>query len=221
MRRLWQSVQPMTCCLSLLSIGLPCKYCDWTNWGHPMYTLISNTNNTFHCRGVFSFFGVLVIFSSIYEHRTRTSERSGVELFKAFSLFVNFKLLCKMSDNKRSPNVIYCLNGIRSLSIIWIVFGHCYMVALLLPTHVNSADILDWLKTPFSMLLQSGTMSVDTFFFLSGFLLSWVAFKELDKSWVCASRRLSVILPCFLLSETESWTCLLCIFIGIFAWLLL
>lgn len=142
----------------------------------------SNINNTFHCRGVFSFFGVLVIFSSIYEHRTRTSERNGVEMFKVFSLFVNFKLLCRMSGNKRSPNVIYCLNGIRSLSIIWIVFGHCYMVALLLPTHVNSADILDWLKTPFSMLLQSGTMSVDTFFFLSGFLLSWVAFKELDKS---------------------------------------
>ncbi|KAL5273210.1 hypothetical protein ACFFRR_000150 [Megaselia abdita] len=132
--------------------------------------------------GVFTVFAIIVILSSIYDYRLRKSERSGVELFKAFSLFINFKVLCKMSGNKRSPNVIYCLNGIRSLSIIWIVFGHCYMVVLLLPTNVNSTDILDWLKTPFSMFLQSGTISVDSFFFLSGFLLSWVAFKELEKT---------------------------------------
>lgn len=140
-----------------------------------------NSNN-YLCRGVFAFFGLIVCLSTTYEYRMRKSERSGVELFKVFSLFLNFKLLCKMSGNKKSPNVIYCLNGIRSLSIIWIVFGHCYMVVLLLPTHVNSTDIMDWLKTPFSMFLQSGTISVDTFFFLSGFLLSWVAFKELEKS---------------------------------------
>lgn len=127
----------------------------------------------------------------------RKSERTGVELFKAFSLFVNFKLLCKMSGNKKSPNVIHCLNGIRCLSIVWIVFGHCYMVVLLLPTNVNSAEILDWLRTPFSMFLQSGTMSVDSFFFLSGFLLSWVAFKELEKSYVfhCHKCHLILFLP--------------------------
>lgn len=123
-----------------------------------------------------------MILSSIYDFAMNKSEKPGIEIFKAFSLFVNLRILCKMSGNKKSPNVIYCLNGIRCLSIIWIVFGHCYMIVFLLPTNINSINVIDWLRTPFSMFLQSGTISVDSFFFLSGFLLSWVAFKELEKS---------------------------------------
>ncbi|EDW45504.1 GM16810 [Drosophila sechellia] len=55
------------------------------------------------------------------------------------------------------------------------------MYLLLAPT-INSYDIVAWAQTPFSMILQSGSTSVDTFFLLSGLLLVLSALREMDRS---------------------------------------
>ncbi|KAH8373858.1 nose resistant to fluoxetine protein 6 [Drosophila serrata] len=102
------------------------------------------------------------------------------QLLGAFSLRQNLPQLLKTSSTP-SPRIIPCLHGIRCLTIIWIILGHGYMYLLLAPT-VNSLEIVAWARTPFSMVLQSGSISVDTFFLLSGLLLVLTSLRELERT---------------------------------------
>lgn len=52
---------------------------------------------------------------------------------------------------------------------------------MLLAPNVNTYEIIAWAQTPYSMILQSGTISVDTFFLLSGMLLVMSTLRELDR----------------------------------------
>lgn len=47
----------------------------------------------------------------------------------AFSVYSNGAKLFKCKRSK-SANVMDCINGIRALSIIWVVYGHSYMTLL-------------------------------------------------------------------------------------------
>ncbi|XP_037708397.1 nose resistant to fluoxetine protein 6 [Drosophila subpulchrella] len=98
----------------------------------------------------------------------------------SFSLRKNVPQLLKTSSTL-SPRVIPCLNGIRCLTIIWIILGHGYMYLLLAP-NINAYEIVAWAQTPFSMVIQSGSTSVDTFFLLSGLLLVLTTLREMDRT---------------------------------------
>ncbi|KAH8421542.1 hypothetical protein KR009_012238, partial [Drosophila setifemur] len=106
-------------------------------------------------------------------------EVSG-KLLGTFSLKQNLPQLLRTTSTP-SPRVIPCLNGIRCLTIIWIILGHGYMFLLLAPS-VNAYEIVAWAQTPFSMLLQSGNVSVDTFFLLSGMLLVLTTLREMERT---------------------------------------
>lgn len=102
-------------------------------------------------------------------------------LVAAFSLRQNLRQLMKVSKPSIvGPHIIPCLHGIRCLTIIWIIWGHDYMFLLLAP-NVNSYEVAEWAQTPFSMILQSGTIAVDTFFLLSGLLLVMSTLRELER----------------------------------------
>ncbi|KAH8385804.1 hypothetical protein KR093_011788 [Drosophila rubida] len=101
-------------------------------------------------------------------------------LFVAFSVLHNApKIFAVKKVN--SPNVIHCLNGLRCFSMMWVVFGHGYMTFYDLP-HINRNKYYTWLQTPYSMLVQNGSLCVDTFFFMSGLLMCWGAFREMDRT---------------------------------------
>ncbi|XP_043641031.1 nose resistant to fluoxetine protein 6 [Drosophila teissieri] len=117
----------------------------------------------------------VVLLATIWDY----SEVSN-KLLGSFSLRKNLPQLLKTSSTP-SPRVIPCLNGIRCLTIIWIILGHGYMYLLLAP-NINAYAIVAWAQTPFSMVLQSGTTSVDTFFLLSGLLLVLTALREMDRT---------------------------------------
>ena len=43
-------------------------------------------------------------------------------------------------------------------------------------------DQVEFLKSPFSLLLTTAPISVDTFFYISGLLITWIGMKEITKS---------------------------------------
>ncbi|KAH8386779.1 hypothetical protein KR093_002452 [Drosophila rubida] len=103
------------------------------------------------------------------------------KLLLVFSLRQNLRSLMKITSSTAvGSHVIPCLHGIRCLTIIWIIYGHDNMFMLLSPT-VNNYEVVAWAQTPYSMILQSGSISVDTFFLLSGMLLVMATLRELER----------------------------------------
>ncbi|KAH8272269.1 hypothetical protein KR044_002584, partial [Drosophila immigrans] len=102
-------------------------------------------------------------------------------LAKIFSARVNSRGLFRIVDSKTNPNVIDCLHGIRCLSLVWVVYGHDYIMVALSPI-INLVDVLPWYRSPYSMFITHGLFSVDSFFFLSGLLVVMVALRSMEKT---------------------------------------
>jgi len=80
-----------------------------------------------------------------------------------------------------------CLNGLRVLSMIWIIVGHSFLMPNGISGYMNFEDVLDSdlnhnvaENNPWFMVIISAESSVDTFFFMSGFLLSLLTLKEME-----------------------------------------
>lgn len=52
---------------------------------------------------------------------------------RAFSMRANSRILFRMVEPKTNPNVIDCLNGMRCLSLIWVIFAHQYIICIMAP----------------------------------------------------------------------------------------
>mmetsp|Transcript_40887 Transcript_40887/g.65667 ORF Transcript_40887/g.65667 Transcript_40887/m.65667 type:complete len:520 (+) Transcript_40887:887-2446(+) len=87
----------------------------------------------------------------------------------------NFERLC--SPVESNFNVF---NGVRFISIIWIVAGHTMLFKEALSVNFTESDKL---ANSFGIAwIYTGTRSVDTFFFMSGFLCTWSLIPQLRKS---------------------------------------
>ncbi len=98
------------------------------------------------------------------------------QFFKCFALQKTFETLTK-TDSK--PGQVLCLNGIRVLSINWVVLGHSYLFMM---GNVNDPSYFGVLlnRTSFSVI-DNGFPSVDSFFTMSGFLVCYLLLKQLTK----------------------------------------
>ncbi|XP_055845273.1 nose resistant to fluoxetine protein 6-like [Episyrphus balteatus] len=126
----------------------------------------------------FSFIGVLMLLSTLYDLVTAHFRRKPVPLLISFSVITNAEKLF-MIDIEKSQNTITCLPGIRALSMFWIIYGHNYYHYFKL-NMINMSYALEWSNSFHCMGVLMGTILVDSFFFLSGLLVAWIGFKELD-----------------------------------------
>lgn len=125
----------------------------------------------------------VVISNTSHEILCKTkSSSSGVNLgafLLCFSLSRNMKRLFHTSSNERT---MQALHGIRFLSMAWITFGHTFSFALqwlfFRNPNVMSSDSNNFLSQPFA----NGTFAVDTFFFLSGFLVAYNLLREMKNN---------------------------------------
>ena len=77
------------------------------------------------------------------------------------------------------------LNGVRVVSMVWVEYGHVvlYSAGLALPFPVANLAAMDaQLQSPIMTLSRGAEYSVDTFFFMSGFLATWGTLQEFSKA---------------------------------------
>jgi len=104
----------------------------------------------------------------------------AVDFLVLFSARTNFRKLTTCADPLESDS----LNGMRVVSMVWIIVGHTYLMPSAYPGYANLSDIVGSHGESRRMWMQAifaAQIAVDSFFFLSGFLLSYLGWKELEK----------------------------------------
>lgn len=99
------------------------------------------------------------------------------KVLTAFAVTSNTRMLLNMPDEKDSDEYVFrFLHGIRYLSIAFIMFGHCYQT--LSDTWSRLLNLLIESNKWQAMFVASAFNSVDTFFFVSGFLMCFITAKN-------------------------------------------
>jgi peptidoglycan/LPS O-acetylase OafA/YrhL len=80
-----------------------------------------------------------------------------------------------------SSGSIECLNGIRAISLLWIIFGHRYFDMFLAPATNSKSATEAWLKNVLSLSHTIFHLAVDNFFLMGGLLVTWSFMKSFDK----------------------------------------
>lgn len=121
-----------------------------------------------------------MIASTVYEIVSLKQKKIPNQFLSIFSVYTNSLKIFKMIDNK-SPDNIECFNGLRTMSILWVIFRNGNNVKMFMP-HLTDTSLTDVLEGPFTIFIQTGVFGVDTFLVISGVLISWSVMKELDRN---------------------------------------
>ena len=101
------------------------------------------------------------------------------DILLAFSLY---KTLPSILSTDQPASAINCINGIRVLSMFWVISAHTilwfYLTLALDNAFSSMKDITEeFLYQP----ILNGYFSVDSFFFLSGLLVSYLTMREMSR----------------------------------------
>jgi peptidoglycan/LPS O-acetylase OafA/YrhL len=128
----------------------------------------------------------------------------------SFSIPVNLAKLTKhFPNNKTNLNP---LNMVRVMAMMWVVLGHTALFTVFIG-YTNPIQAVKRLlpSVPFQILLN-GTLSVDVFFYLAGFLMAYFTLKELRQrngkmNWIIVFlHRLWRMGPTMVLALFFCWT---------------
>ncbi|XP_076316098.1 nose resistant to fluoxetine protein 6-like isoform X3 [Tachypleus tridentatus] len=90
-----------------------------------------------------------------------------------FSLYTNGQ---KILDTTSTKGQLECVHGIRFITMSWIILGHTYYFAITVVDNV--IDMLEDADNFAFQAISKGSFGVDTYFLLSGLLLSYLFFKQ-------------------------------------------
>nr|CAD7203256.1 unnamed protein product [Timema douglasi] len=105
-----------------------------------------------------------------------TKEGSYSKILIAFSIPNNVKKLLSL---EAPPGTITCIDGIRFLTILWVIFTH-KIFCLTLEPWTNKVFLMDSVKELLKMPLLNSMLDVDTFFLIGGVVRSYNLLRELD-----------------------------------------
>ncbi|XP_064214043.1 nose resistant to fluoxetine protein 6-like [Tribolium castaneum] len=123
------------------------------------------------------FLGIVVVQTSYGIALDYFKKEPYHELLIAFSFLNNGRKLFRSSKNS---DQLLCLNGIKAISMMWVIIGHEYSNAMTAPLS-NLFSIGDWLNDPANMFMLGATVSVDTFFVVGGLVTVYTFLKSMDK----------------------------------------
>lgn len=139
-----------------------------------------------------------------------------LEVLVCFSVYTNFKKLFASRSGEKlglPKDSLEILNGVRVMSMGWVILGHVYLLRMDLPPIKNMNDISGEFKKVKTAMIYSAVFSVDTFFWLSGFLMAFLLAQQLDsprgmqlKGWVYLYfHRFYRILPAYMFVLLMCW----------------
>ncbi|PNF31216.1 hypothetical protein B7P43_G14861 [Cryptotermes secundus] len=107
-----------------------------------------------------------------------TSENLGLvaEMVLAFSVRRNVLTIC---DQCVGSDTIPTIHGLRSISMGWVILGHTCLVAFKYSDNMEYRSVVE--KEFLFQTINNGAYSVDTFFFISGLLVSFLYFRTVSK----------------------------------------
>jgi peptidoglycan/LPS O-acetylase OafA/YrhL len=106
-----------------------------------------------------------------------TNRASPHELLVSFSVLSNGRKIFQASKN---PDQLLCLNGIKAISMMWVIIGHEY--SLVINSAVsNLPDAKEWENEAVNMFIVGATVSVDTFFVVGGLVTVYTYLKSMAK----------------------------------------
>ncbi|XP_038121332.1 nose resistant to fluoxetine protein 6 isoform X3 [Culex quinquefasciatus] len=94
------------------------------------------------------------------------------ELLLFFSTVTNFKAIC---DKNVGNDTIPSIHGLRAISMLWVILGHTMIVVFKYSDNMELRKVVE--KEMLFQIILNGAYSVDTFFFISGFLVSYIYFR--------------------------------------------
>ncbi|XP_022325908.1 O-acyltransferase like protein-like [Crassostrea virginica] len=110
----------------------------------------------------------------------QVNPKSGclMKIFLAFSVYSNGK---KLLSTKKTPGTLGAVNGVRVLSISWVILGHVFAFVISVVSNIGYSYTIDIKKRSYQVIMNA-FVSVDSFFLLSGLLVSYLLLKELKRN---------------------------------------
>ncbi|XP_019874197.2 nose resistant to fluoxetine protein 6 [Aethina tumida] len=129
---------------------------------------------------VFAFFGILMVAATFVDYfmNLKSKENTRIRILLSFSIYTNGK---KIFKTKTNDGTMGCLNGLRVISMAWILFAHGHLFAFFVPS-INMITLPDFVKAWFGATITSASMAVDTFFVISGLLVVYLYLKTFEKT---------------------------------------
>ncbi|XP_037723685.1 nose resistant to fluoxetine protein 6-like [Drosophila subpulchrella] len=130
---------------------------------------------------ILSFMGSLVALFTLWDYCLVKNQDQLPAIVKVFSARANSRALFRIVQPNSNPNVIDCLNGIRCLSLVWVVFCHQYVMTLL-AANINLFHAYSWEESAYASFILHGFFSVDSFFVLGGLLVALITLRMMDRT---------------------------------------
>ncbi|WAR11331.1 NRF6-like protein [Mya arenaria] len=115
--------------------------------------------------------------TSNFETNHKPGSSTMEKTFLAFSAYSNG---VKILSTVQGAGSLGALNGIRFLSMAWVILGHTYVFALGFDANLG-VYFFDELQKPSFSAVNYASVSVDSFFTLSGVLVAYLTLRELKK----------------------------------------
>ncbi|KAI4458379.1 o-acyltransferase [Holotrichia oblita] len=98
------------------------------------------------------------------------------DMLLSFSLRTNIKTIC---DRSVGSDTISSIHGLKVVSMVWVILGHTCIIGFKYSDNMEYRKVVQ--KEFFFQTISNGAFSVDTFFFTSGFLVSFLYFRTNEK----------------------------------------
>ena len=102
-----------------------------------------------------------------------------LKFITAFSIIKNVEMII---STKQPLNTITCFNGIRVISMFWVILSHIFQHQISHYVLINSGYIRHYMQQFSYQPIVNANFSVDSFFFMSGVLASYLTLIEMQKN---------------------------------------